>query len=120
MNINRVRLFLVFALAMMLSSNALAARNQDTSQCYETVDACFHEGDWWYQGYEGSGGGGAYTRLECGLTEGCKTCGTTSLGKPVCVKVRLNASCKCEILPVEGAGPNIVYCSEQGTCEYRG
>jgi len=114
-----VSLLCVLAFAMMLSSNAMARNQVGPDVCYETVDACFHEGDWWYSSTVGSGGG-ISTSLNCGLTDGCKTCGTTSLGKPVCVKVNFSAHCKCGTNQLQGAGPNVVSCWSEGQCEYRG
>jgi hypothetical protein len=102
------------------SATLTAEKKQtDNGQCiYQTIDACFHEGDWWYEGTTIEGGF-RYTVIDCGLTDGCKACGLTSLGKPVCVNILYNAACKCNIEHVPGTGPNIVACNSEGSCEVR-
>jgi hypothetical protein len=106
----------------LTASAAVEPENKQTDggPCvYETIDACFHEGDWWYEGTSIEGGF-RYTVINCGLTDGCKACGLTDQGKPVCVSIPYNAACKCRIEQVPNAGPNIVSCSDDGACEYRG
>jgi hypothetical protein len=110
----------VLMLATTASATLTAERKQtENPPCTsQTIDACFHEGDWWYEGTS-IDGGFVYTVINCGLTEGCKACGLTSLGKPVCVNILYNAACKCTIEHVPGTGPNIVSCHDEGVCEVR-
>lgn len=115
----------ILILAVGLIANAASAgpepsiKQTDGGPCvYETIDACFHEGDWWYEGTS-IDGGFRYTTLSCGLTDGCKACGLTAQGKPVCVNILYDAACKCKLEQVPDAGPNIVSCSDEGACEVR-
>ncbi|MEA2570467.1 MAG: hypothetical protein QOI24_2468 [Acidobacteriota bacterium] len=115
----------IFVAVVLISSVAFAgtgsgppSKDPVSDPCEAEIDTCFHEGDWWYTSliyYDGS----THTHTDCGLSEGCKACGQTSQGAPVCAKVMTDSACTCEIIPVPGAGPNIVQCSAQGTCYYR-
>lgn len=110
---------LLTAVAALAQRPTADTRQTDYGPCiYETIDACFHNGDWWYEGTS-IDGGYRYNVTTCGLTEGCKACGITNLGKPICVNVLYNAACKCKVEPVPDAGPNIVMCSDEGQCEVR-
>ena len=119
-----LHLFIIVALTLLTTTTALAAvapstRQTDNGPCiYETIDACFHDGDWWYENTSTSNGY-KYSDIDCGLIDGCNACGTTSLGKPICVQVQYDAACKCRVEPLPGAGPNIVYCKDEGTCHVR-
>lgn len=118
----RLSLLVMTLLSAAMASAAVDPSHKDpaTEPCqYQTIDACFHAGDWWYDTISVDDAGNSYETIDCGLSEGCKACGTTSLGKPVCVTVQMNASCKCWIKPVPNAGPNIVYCDFNGECQFR-
>lgn len=115
----------VILIVLAITSAAFATPQKDKRQTdygpctYETIDACFHEGDWWYERTHVENGQPFPEVLSCGLTEGCKACGQTSQGKPVCVQIEYTAACRCATTPVPGAGPNIVQCNSQGSCDFR-
>lgn len=113
---------IVAAIVLIANPASAVVQNQtpaDEPCVYETIDACFHDGDWWYDNANIQGGL-IFRDLDCGLSGGCKTCGTSSQGKPVCVTVTMDAKCSCATDPVPGGAPNIVYCSDAGTCKFRG
>lgn len=115
----------LIAAAIVLTANTASAavRNVDPVKepcIYQTIDACFHEGDWWYSTTSVGSDGQVHDLIDCGLSEGCKFCGTTAAGKPQCIIVNItNGGCSCSITPVPGAGPNIVQCELKGVCQYR-
>ncbi len=117
--------FLILCLLLLVSAPAAFAVNpqgprvDEPNYCDDDIDQCFYAGDWWYSTTSVDDDGYIFRLVDCGLTEGCKACGTTSRGKPVCVRVQMDASCSCAISPVPNAGPNIVRCDSNGACQYR-
>jgi hypothetical protein len=122
----RPHLSLLAATVLLMATTAAAVqrptadrRQTDNGPClYETIDACFHEGDWWYEDTT-IVDGLRHNNVQCGLADGCKACGVTSQGKPVCVSILYDASCRCRVEHIPGTGPNIVTCSDEGICEVR-
>ena len=119
---NRLRLGLILMVSVIAVPSIAFAGTQSkdpaSEACQADIDTCFHEGDWWYTSlyYQN---GSTHTHTDCYLSEGCKVCGVTSQGAPVCAKAGVSAACTCELVHVDGAGPNIVECSAQGTCTFR-
>jgi hypothetical protein len=123
---------LVFVVSVIsttsLSAGQIGYKDPASEPCTSwSADTCFHAGDWWYDSYAGTSGGGYTHILDCGLTESCKACG---LGgpyglRPECVTVKLSASCSCAIdsslISASGTPlPGFTACSSEGSCTYRG